>query len=675
MTTIGKPWNATNPDGTCASSAGTLFLERKLLYTSPPAHVFQRLAFEQWVTEQLTEPDGTPPTEAKVRWELAQSVDLVFEPDGWLLIRPELDRMDLALRADQMLQEDLGVERQRIRFCYANDRRVRQALRERGELWRTTTQPDDPRHYADEVRKARVALEEGGIYYINAATGTRYLTCERFSLLASLSDAALARQLDEIARYCTQRNRHGHPEISFYGAEPLRFGGPNFEGRTFAGLPSEQLRAAHAEFVRRFKVAVPAALWRDDFGSKGWLAGMHATLTSQAGDTRAPDSVTGQAMDSRIRWLLGGRFEDRELIYDPVFDTVVCPAHDPELRLLWDSLTRDFIANFIREYGDIEYLNLGRVEPTPESAASERGGRRGVYLAEVKVRGEAQPRLLFLRVQRWGIAERLDEVDDDGKHMDLMSAMLQTEEYVKYTLDRRLACLHLGMRLPPRMTIWRASESYEGLQDRYRGQFFPVVYYERDFLPGIPTNTLPDHKLRDPRYAESLARLLGRAAAPNLIIGRSRDRKKGQPLGAVLFDDGDEIVVESPEGLPTELLLVDHGGAFADWTTPSLLPFANAYAQPVRQRAASVPEPKRFAEEYLNAFEAEFRRIQSDSIRPHRGFDRLFKHLIYHPKGSFRCRWEHVLLRLRNTNVPELVEAIRTHTGVFAPAAVAADSP
>ena len=48
----------------------------------------------------------------------------------------------------------------------------------------------------------------------------------------------------------------------------------------------------------------------------------------------------------------------------------------------------------------------------------------------------------IIRVLKWGIREHLDE----GK--DLLQAIIESEEYVEYTLDRRLGCRQLASHAP-----------------------------------------------------------------------------------------------------------------------------------------------------------------------------------------------------------------------------------
>lgn len=529
-----------------------------------------------------------------------------------------------------------------------------------------TAQPSDPERISEAIEHSRVGIGEGAIYHYNANTGTRFITVAEFERLGRLDHATLARQLDEIAQHCIQRNRHGHPEIDFLGVDALRFGGPNFAGLSFSALTPEQLRAEFAALVRRFREAAAPDLREDRLLSKAWQLRMYAAIASEEREDLVPEALQGLGSEvaPRIRWLPGGRFDGGEFIFATVFGKEGGLPEEAELKPLWDPLARGFIANFIREYGNIEYLNLGRMEAAPSAPATLRG-RRAVYMAEIKVRGEINPRVVFLRVQRWGIRERLEERDANGRFKDLVTAVFETEDYVDYTLDRRLGCLQFGMHLPARVNLRRVTERYLGSRQEYQGRFFPVIYFERDYLPGIATNAISERKLADPRYALALARLLGKAAAPNIVVGRTRNSPSPDAPGETLFDDGDEIIVEASDGLPRELVLVDHSGAFADWQTPSLLPFVKGYAAPVNRRADIVPDPKAFAEAYLGAFHEEFVRIQSDYRRWQSAFDGLFKHLPYDEAGSFACRWEHVLKRLRETELGTVAPEIRKHITVL----------
>ena len=206
--------------------------------------------------------------------------------------------------------------------------------------------------------------------------------------------------------------------------------------------------------------------------------------------------------------------------------------------------------------------------------------------------------------------------------------------------------------LPPRIIIQRVGEIYDGPRADLRGQLIHTPYGERDYLPGIATDKLPAWKYSRDGYAERLARLLGRAAAPNLIVGRTYARG-----GRVIFDDGDEVITEDDEGRPLELITGDHSGAFDEYRRP-LSDFAKDYARPVNDRLAKVPLPREFATAYLDAFAERLSQTQQEYRRRRRAFDTLFKHCRYDPAGSFAYRWECVLRRLDHTDVAALVRAV-----------------
>ena len=132
-----------------------------------------------------------------------------------------------------------------------------------------------------------------------------------------------------------------------------------------------------------------------------------------------------------------------------------------------------------------------------------------------------------------------------------------------------------------------------------------------------------------------------------------------------VFDDGDEVIREGDDGLPAELLVSDHSGAFGEYARP-LDAFAEHYARPVNTRAKLLSNGTRFAVAYLAGFRERFLHIQEDYRKRRRAFDTLFKHCKYDPAGSFAYRWEQVLRRLDQTDADQLVQAIRNHIWILA---------
>jgi hypothetical protein len=320
---------------------------------------------------------------------------------------------------------------------------------------------------------------------------------------------------------------------------------------------------------------------------------------------------------------------------------------DPSLRRLCDDKCRGFIFNFVREFGDLEYVNIGRVVGSLSHRAVT-PGRRDVYIAQVKQQGIKDEILKIIRMKKWGIREHLDE----GRK--LLDAIIQSEEYTEYILDRRLGCRQLGMNLPPRTSAKRISERYTGPRRDLQNVQIWSPYFERDYIRGMATDKILPQKLSDPVFATRLARLLGNAAAPNMIVGRC------DLHGRVVFDDGDEVVVENEVGLPVEIVVADQMGTFGDYRT-DLEHFAAEYAEPINQRLPLWNDPEEIASLYVDAFVARFSKIQLEYRKRKRAFDTLFKDRPRDEAGSFAYRWECVLDRLRQAVPQNLGNLIRSH--------------
>jgi hypothetical protein len=371
---------------------------------------------------------------------------------------------------------------------------------------------------------------------------------------------------------------------------------------------------------------------------------MVAALIGQEEETVSAETLLGLSPEffMQIEWLPGGCIEDGELVLDPILEEAI-KSDDEELKRLCDEKPQKFIFNFVREHGDLEYVNTGRVI----GSLSRRPafyGRRGVYIAVLKLRESDHEIVRIIRMQKYGVREYLDE----GRQ--LLDAMLRSEEYTQYILDRRLGCRQLGMNLPTQVTAKRISEHYA-----IHGEHGFVIwtpYFERDYIRGIATDKVPSCRFENGDFAGQFARLLGRAAAPNVIVGRSD--LGGNPL----FDDGDEVLIEDSRTMPVEIVVADHTGTFNDYLN-KLEHFALEYARPVNRRTEYLPNPKEFASAYLEAFVERFSRIQDDYRKRRKAFDTLFKYRPRDVAGSFAYRWERVLARMDRTDPRELARLIR----------------
>ena len=386
----------------------------------------------------------------------------------------------------------------------------------------------------------------------------------------------MRRQLLEIQELSGKINRHGEPEIRLFAAGD-GFSAATLAGFDFRALDDRQLRAVHAQLQQQFAAAVDPEVRCDDLANLEWRNRMYAILIGQADETVSEETLLGLSSEffMQIQWLPGGRIEEGELIFDPIFEGRGEPGEAPDLQRLYDEKCRGIIFNFVREYGDLEYINVGRVigslsrrpsfsaaatctSPWPSSAA--RPSRSSTSSA-----------------CRSGASANTSTTTRTSS-----SAIIQSEEYTEYILDRRLGCRQLGMNLPARVTARKLSERYHGKQGGYHGTTIWSTYFQRDYIRGVATDKIPAGCLRNEAFALALARLLGRAAAPNMIVGRC------DLSGNVLFDDGDEVVVEDAQGMPVDIVVADQTGTFVDYIR-DLKDMAAVYARPVNRRAPTSP--------------------------------------------------------------------------------------
>ena len=635
--------------GNLKARIGTIFLRGQTLVTLPGIHAMQRNYYIDFLNQERKARGVRPLNQDEQRIEWDYSVDLIME-NNLVLIRPDPDHMDHAFAADEILQEI--VSKKEIKFLYATNEQVKQAITERGELWRIAPLPRSPSETAAMIIGARIAIGNLSIYYYNRITGTRYLTCQEFAQLKNLNPIELARQLQEIAEFSDRQNRSGHPEVDFFLAGQS-FGSGDFKGLDFLRATPAQMASWFDELSAKFTMAVPKELRDDNLGNIEWRKSMFSALISEPNETLAEEILQGLSPEFflKVRWLPGGRIQDGELIWDPIFDE--CDQAEGHLKSppLCDWRARNLILNFIRDYTDVEYINIGRVE----SSMAERRKQlpddnacRGVYIVDIKRRDSETASVRVIRMQKWGVAHHLDA------NKDLLTATMLTEEYTEYILDRRLACRQLGMNLPSWLITRTMSEEYHGPRKEYEGQMIRTHYFEREYVGGFASDKIPIQKYANDDYVLAFSHLLGEAAVPNIIVGRAGTD------GTVFFDDGDEIVITNARGLPEKIVVADHTGAFTDYVS-DLSKSAEAYALPVLSRLGVVSQPEQFIDVYLNAFLSRFLHIQNEYRERRRAFDNLFKHRQPDGRGNFADRWSSILKRLDHTDAQALTDEISKH--------------
>jgi len=642
--TIGEPLLAKTADGRLKSRIATVFVRNPTIVTLPGIHATQRVAYLQMLNQQRQAAGQPMMTEQEETVELSNAVDLVMENDA-VLIRPDPTRMNLAFAADEMLQE--VVSKEQIKFLHVLDARVRNAIKRHGENWRITPLPRSAADMRQMILGSRIGVGGREIYYFNRETGSRFLTCQEFAGLGALEEAERRRLLVEIKECSAHLNRQGWPEVSFFMAGKA-FAATDFVWPDFANMPSEQLQAVFESLKQKFQNAVPVELRQDDVNQTEWRNRMYATLIGLKEDSVSEESLLGLGAEfyMQVEWLPGGCIEEGELIFDSVMEQSSENIDEQRrAKLALFEKSRSFILSYIREYGDVEYINIGRLVGSL-SLRQPLQGRRGVFLVELKQRDATQPFVKILRMQKWGVAEHLD----DGK--SLLDAMLFSEEYTDYILNRRLACRQLGMNLASHAVARKLGERYYGKNRDYHGLTIYSPYFERDYIGGVATDKIVASKFANESYAFAFARLLGYAAAPNLIVGRC------QLNGQVIFDDGDEVVIENQFGMPVEIIVADHTGTFTDFRR-SLAESAPAYAISVNKRLTMLTQPAAFAQAYLDAFAERFEKIQQEYRRRKRAFDNLFKHQPPVEAGNLSYRWLRVLERVNQADPQALKELIR----------------
>jgi hypothetical protein len=458
--------------------------------------------------------------------------------------------------------------------------------------------------------------------------------------------------LQEVQKYSASTNRLGNAEIAFFMSDGA-FSHKTLAGYDFAQLDDEQLLRVFQTLTERFRQAVPAEFLIDNPKHAGWRNRMFSSLVAEKSDQVPEEVLLGLSPEffMEVQWLPGGRVVRGDLRFDVVFedsDEGKAPASMTR-RDLRDEVARELLHNLVREYDDLEYVNIGRVENSLSRRRPLQFGRRAVYLAVIKVRSNPQEIVNVVRFQKWGVHEHLDR----GKN--LLQAIYDSQEYTEYVLDRRLACRHLGMNIPWKITAGKLCEKYVGHAPGSKPIMIWSPYFERAYVRGAATDKVPHGRFADEAFCREFARLLGAAAAANLILGRCTVANQ-----TVLFDDGDEVLVESHGGAPAQIVVADQTGTFVDFSQ-DLTVSAPSYAEPINRRIELLSDPSEFARIYLDAFLENFLAIQQKYRMRRKAFDSLFHNRPYDEKGSFAFRWEQVLKRLDRSDPRELRDRIRDH--------------
>lgn len=641
MKLLGEKIFAKDADGRLKSRIGTMFLRTPGLVTTRAVHAMQRMLWLDDLNATRAEAGLPALTPEEEEAELTESVDLIFTDDA-VLIRPDPERMDLALRADEVLRTMMS--KLKVRFLNTNSAKVRNALCERGENWRMARHPISEDDMATVIENSRVAIECLPIYYYNRATGSRFITAGGYLQVSTLPDEEYRRQIKEVVDGLNKRNRLGYQEVMIFPPSTPIEVSKALKSIPMTELSDTELRRAVDKIATDWRMSLPPELREESVSNYEWRNAMCQAVTHRLNETVADERelVSGIAAEfyRQIEWLPGARIIDGELVFDDLYDEAA-RTQDPELLALCDSRAKALIFNLTRVFGAVDYINIGRIARSLSRKQNPSGHRGSIYIIQYRDTGTKNSKMMILRFQKWGVKEHLDE----GK--DLMRAMLESDEYTDYILDRRLMCRQLGMNLPKRIGFGHFTEKYHG-HNQYNGITVRTACLVRPYVRGTASDKIPLNKYKNPVFAAKFAQLMGAAAAVDLIVGR-----RSSATMEILFDHSYEIVLCTDEGLPESVKITDHAGSFVDYERELAEGVAD-YAEVVRSRRNFVTDYQTFAAEYVNAFADKIAEVQNSYRTRRKAFDGLFADRPFDTNGSGAYRWARALARLDRADVAEL---------------------
>ena len=426
-----------------------------------------------------------------------------------------------------------------------------------------------------------------------------------------------------------------------------------FKDLDVEGMDGAALKAACEKIVLEWRMSLPAELRDETTVNFEWRNEMCHVLTQGTNESSVEEQelIAGISPEfyRQIEWLPGARIVNGEVIFDEIY-AEAARTQDPELLAMCDNRVKSFLFNTTRLFGKVAYINLGRIVNSLARKPGEKHHRGNVYIMQYLEETMPEPKVLMIRLQKWGVAERLDE----GK--DLLQSILETDEYSDYILDRRLMCCQLGMDLPWRLGYGHFTEKYRGT-NQYNGIAVRTPYFVRAYVTGVASDKIPLAKYRNPAFAHKFALEMGGAAAVDMIVGR-----RSSATNEILFDTSYEDERMGEDGLPREVKVTDHAGSFVNYEQP-FEEYVAAYAQPVKRRKDYVADYASFAEAYVDGFKKRLAEVQV-SYRSHKAaFDELFSDRPYDTNGSGAYRWACALRRLDACAPQRLFEMLKTACG------------
>ena len=548
-----------------------------------------------------------------------------------VLIRSNPEKMDLTFAADEALQKIAPKER--IQFTGVHLEEVRRRLRWRGESWRVSPPPHSLEEIECCIRCSRVHVGSGAVYYQNAPTGGRFVTCEEFNrirpMLRENRAEALAR-LREILDLSRLTNNMGVRELSFFLPADRNLPLKDLESLVAALDDVEhpcEVRAVERLFdcfAASFSELAGPDLAIDDWSGPIWRTTMFCRLYD-INEKMLEEWTLGLSPEFflNVRWLPGARIVFGELVFERTVESRV----------------RSLITHFWRTWKGVVSINVGRVESS-QTNRERTGEQREVYVI-VLGRVDGREDIRLVRMIKWDVMHRLN------MGVPQVQAISETFQYREYISDRLQAAAELGVPILSFAEI-RFDEEIPGMG------WIPVFFFDREYVTGLVSDKIPSAWFARKGFIMWLSYLLGAAAAVSLTLGRVDFRTRH-----VFFDDGDEVIQFNDEGLPVRLIVVETTGSFTDWSTPmaEMLPHCvehlTRYVEKARGKGILREELALSVSGFANGLVEELERMKELlQASPSRLWS-LFADRSNEP-GTIRQRWEGVLRRLEETSTEEL---------------------
>ncbi len=185
---------------------GLVFPDHNTVVIGKGSHCLVREQYVSYLNEERKK-KGLDEFSLNAEIELTKKyVDIVIRGENVYIRpgkKPSAGYMETVFFADEILQE--LVPEQKIKFLGVDDPDIRKYIKQRGELWRISSLPRTIDGMKKLIENSMVSIRQREMYYHNAVTGTRFLTCHEFSRLGELDKEGLAACLNEIKEYSEKK--------------------------------------------------------------------------------------------------------------------------------------------------------------------------------------------------------------------------------------------------------------------------------------------------------------------------------------------------------------------------------------------------------------------------------------------------------------------------------------